>query len=95
MGWIRRHPFLCLAGITLLLLALMSVSGLQYDDSGAGTALFLLGYVLGQPFLLGARWVSTLIGPSVPAGILGWSLGLVPYVLADAVLNRWRRSAAQ
>jgi hypothetical protein len=87
---LRLHPFLSLAALTLGVFALVATTRPDYDDGGIGGILFVLLLALGQPFLLAMRLMRTTFGDSTVVVIVGWILGLLPYVAADVALRHWR-----
>ena len=87
---LRLHPFLSLAALTFGLFALVATTRPDYDDGGIGGILFVLLSLLGQPFLLTMRLMRTAFGDSPVIVIVGWILGLLPYLAADVGLRHWR-----
>ena len=93
MNFVRRWPFLILAVITLL------VGGLWHatTDGARSGIVFTIVSTLGAVFIAGMRLARQMVGWSPPyTQLLGFLLGLAPYVLADLVLRiiRARRARA-
>jgi hypothetical protein len=90
MRRLRERPFLTLAFFTLIVGAVWHLSGLDHDESRFGFALFAISYVLGTPFIVAMRLVGSVISPPVLRGLLGFALGILPYLAADEALRRRR-----
>ena len=92
MNLLRSHPFLCLAFGTVLLGAMWHTS---LADSAAGDAV-LTGamLVVGAPFIAAMRFSKVLFGHSSATPLVGLLLGLVPYLLADWLLQKVRSRRA-
>lgn len=91
MRFIRRHPFLLLALLTMAI-------GAWYHTLGPAAREPLTPMVtfIGAPFINGMRLARRLVGSSALIPLVGTLLGLAPYVLVDWLLARWRdRRAAR
>ena len=86
----RNRPFLTLSVFTLAVGVAWHLSGLDRDDGPLGLALFGISYVLGLPFILAMRLAGSVVSNPVLRGVLGFALGLVPYLVADGLLRRRR-----
>jgi hypothetical protein len=49
-----------------------------------------MSYALGLPFILGMRLAGSVVSNPILRGVLGFALGLVPYLVADGLLRRRR-----
>jgi hypothetical protein len=91
----RRHPALCLGVLGLLLMLLWSLADLPTEGHPVAGLLFRSWVVLVRPFALVATWIDPVTGrwPVALDVAATLALGLLPYLLLDAVL-RWagRRS---
>lgn len=90
MRFIRARPFLALAAFTLAVGVVWHTSGLDYDEGPLGFGLFAASYVLGTPFILAIRLVGSVVSHPILRGILGFALGLLPYLAADEAVRRHR-----
>jgi hypothetical protein len=89
---VRRWPFITLAVLTLI------VGAVWHATTGGARSgiVFTVVSLLGAPFIAAMRWARQLIGWSPPyTQLLGFLLGLAPYVLAEFALRfvRARRGA--
>lgn len=89
---IRRHPYVIVGLVTLVLSASLAGLGITPDAGGGALALFLLVYALGWPFWLAAAAASAFLGDSALAPALWMPLGLAPYAVADWRLRERRRA---
>lgn len=87
---LRERPFLVLAFVTLIVGAVWHLSGLNQRDGPVGFALFGISYVLGLPFILAMRLVGSVVSHPALRGILGFALGMLPYLAADEAVRRRR-----
>jgi hypothetical protein len=87
---IRKRPFLVLALVTLVVGAVWHLSGLDPNDGPVAFALFALSYVLGMPFIMAMRLVGSVVSHPVLRGLLGFALGMLPYLAADEAVRRRR-----
>ncbi|MGH8542635.1 MAG: hypothetical protein ACREX3_03105 [Gammaproteobacteria bacterium] len=86
----RRHPFLWLAGLAILVMAFGRFVTLEYDDRSIGTVWFVLTYVLTWPYQLASDTIARLNGGrDLPfhAGFT-FAVGTLIYVVLDAGLSR-------
>jgi hypothetical protein len=90
MRRLRERPFLMLAFFTLIVGAVWHLSALDYDESRVGFALFAISYVLGAPFIMAMRLVGSVVSDPALRGVLGFALGMLPYLAADEALRRRR-----
>jgi hypothetical protein len=90
MRRVRERPFLVLAFFTLVLGAVWHLSGVSADDGPLGFALFAVSYVLGTPFIAAMRLVGSVVSHPALRGVLGFVLGILPYLAADEALRRRR-----
>jgi hypothetical protein len=88
--FVRQRPFLTLALITLAVGAVWHLSGLNRDQGLLGSAVFGIAYVLGLPFILAMRLVGAVVSHPAIRGMLGFVLGILPYLAADEALRRRR-----
>jgi hypothetical protein len=88
--FVRQRPFLSLAFITLAIGAVWHLSGLNHDQGRLGAALLGIAYVLGMPFILAMRLVGSVVSHPALRGVLGFILGMLPYLAADEILRRRR-----
>jgi hypothetical protein len=88
--FVRRRPFLTLALITLAVGAVWHLSGLNAEEGPLGSAMFAIAYVLGMPFILAMRLVGSVVTHPALRGVLGFVLGMLPYLAADEVVRRRR-----
>lgn len=88
MRFISRWPFLTVAAATLV------IGGLWHwttDGSRSGVVFWIVS-VLGAPFIAAMRWATRAVGWSPPyTQLVGFVLGLVPYVVAELLLKAVRR----
>lgn len=87
---LRERPFLVLALFTLAVGAAWHLSGLDQDDGPLGFALFAVSYVLGTPFIMAMRLVGSFVSHPALRGLIGFALGMLPYLAADEALRRRR-----
>ena len=87
-AFVRRHPFLCLAILTIALGA--AFHALSPERRAPLTPVM---NVIGAPFITGMR-LSRDLGSSPLRPLVGTLLGLVPYLLADWLLSRVRARRA-
>ncbi len=90
MRRLRERPFLVLAFFTLIVGAMWHLSGLDSDQGPVGSALFAISYVLGMPFIMAMRLVGSVVSHPALRGVLGFALGMLPYLAADELLRRRR-----
>lgn len=90
MKLLRSRPFACLALATVLLGVLWHTT--LADDAGRDSVLSVVMSIVGAPFIFAMRSSSALFGDSRVTPLVGLVLGLVPYVLADWLLQRLRSS---
>ena len=90
MRRLRERPFLVLAVFTLIVGAMWHLSGLDHDEGPVGFALFAISYVLGTPFIMAMRLAGFVVSHPVLRGLLGFALGILPYLAADEALRRRR-----
>ena len=92
MNLLRSRPFLCLAFGTVLLGVLWHTS---LANSATGHT-FLTGAmtVVGAPFIAAMRFSNALFGDASATPLVGLLLGLVPYLLADWLLQKIRSRRA-
>jgi hypothetical protein len=88
--FVRQRPFLTLALVTLAVGAVWHLSGLNQDQGPLGSAVFAIAYVLGTPFILAMRLAGSVVSHPALRGVLGFILGLLPYLAADEALRRRR-----
>jgi hypothetical protein len=88
--FVRQRPFLTLALVTLAVGAVWHLSGLNENQGPLGAAMFALAYVLGLPFILAMRLVGSVVTQPALRGVLGFVLGILPYLAADEVVRRRR-----
>ena len=87
-GWLRRHPFLCLAVITIAI-------GIAWHAAGpARGPMTPIVSVIGAPFIAAMRLSRRVIGWSTFTPVIGTLMGLAPYLLADWLLARARQRRA-
>jgi hypothetical protein len=86
MRFVGRHPFLCLAVVTIAIGAAWHALSPEARAPSAP-----LMNVIGAPFIAAMRLSRTVVGASVLTPLLGILLGLAPYLLADWLLSRARR----
>jgi hypothetical protein len=87
---LRERPFLVLALVTLGVGAVWHLSGLDWDDGPVAFVLFAISYILGTPFIVAMRLVGSLVSHPVVRGVLGFALGMLPYLAADEAVRRRR-----
>ncbi|HJU64436.1 MAG TPA: hypothetical protein VJ596_02105 [Gemmatimonadaceae bacterium] len=87
MKLLRHHPFLLVALLTLLLGAIWHSSLIA---ESARPSLRPVMTIIGAPFIASMRLVNGALGPSPVTSLLATALALVPYLLADLLLRRWR-----
>ncbi|MDQ4079541.1 MAG: hypothetical protein M3125_02190 [Gemmatimonadota bacterium] len=90
MRRLLERPFLVLAFFTLIVGAMWHLSGFDYDQGPLGFALFAFSYVLGAPFIVAMRLVGSVVSHPALRGVLGFALGMLPYLAADELLRRRR-----
>jgi hypothetical protein len=86
----RYHVMLWLAGVALLAIGLAWISPRPYDDGGLGSLSYGLTFSLGFPFVTAARLLVRWLGPE-RSGLtwpLAIPLGLIPYLLAEVLVQR-------
>lgn len=93
MKLVRRWPFLTLAGITLVIGVLWHVARARPDLAGVASATFALVSVIGAPFIAAMRLATATLGDSRLTPLVGLLLGLAPYVAADWLYRRRRRTS--
>ena len=89
MRFVRRHPFVCLAIVTMAIGALWHTL-----PPGLRTPTAPVVGVIGAPFISAMRLTRRMVGWSAFTPLLGTLLGLAPYVLADWLLRRARARRA-
>lgn len=89
MRFLRRHPFLMLALVTMAIGAGYHMLGPSAREPLAPVVSFI-----GAPFIAGMRLARRLVGWSRLTPLVGTLIGLAPYVLADWLLARWRARRA-
>ena len=89
--FLRRHPFLCLAILTMAIGALWHAPLLPTD---LRVSTMPVVKVIGAPFITGMRLARSLVGANPFASLLGTAIGFAPYVLADWLLA-WKRRRPQ
>lgn len=87
---VRQRPFLALALVTLAIGAVWHLSGLDQHDGPVGLGLFAISYVLGMPFIMAMRLVGSVVSHPALRGLLGFALGILPYLAADEAVRRRR-----
>lgn len=89
---LRSHPFLAVGLLGTLVLGLWIALGLDPRDGGIGQLLFYTWRVLAAPLHLAANVLSPVTDrwPDVLDGAAVVVVGLLPYVVADWLLRRWR-----
>lgn len=87
MKLLRNHPFLLLAVVTVIIGAIWHS---PLIGASARPSLAPVVEIIGAPFIASMRFVNRTVGPSPLAPLLGTALALVPYLLADFALRRWR-----
>jgi hypothetical protein len=89
---LRSNPFLCLGVLGTLLLALFVVLGLQPHDGGIGQLLFHAWRLLAAPVHLAANLLAPVTDgwPDALDAAAAIVTGLLPYLLADWLVRRWR-----
>jgi hypothetical protein len=92
---LRRHPFLALGILGLLLFGLWLALGAP-TDGGVGTALFYSWRVLAAPVHLAANLLAPVTDkwPDVLDAAAVVIAGLAPCAAADWIVRRWRRRFA-
>jgi hypothetical protein len=86
----RYHVMLWCAALALLAIALAWVYPRPYDDGGLGSLTFGITFSLGFPFVTVARLLVRWLGPE-RSGLtwpLAIPLGLIPYLLAEVLVQR-------
>jgi hypothetical protein len=86
----RYHVMLWLAGVALLAIGLAWIAPRPYDDGGLGSLSYSLTFSLGFPFVTAARLLVRWLGPE-RSGLtwpLAVPLGLIPYMLAELLVQR-------
>lgn len=86
--FLRARPFLALAFATIVIGVLWHLSGLKKEDSAP---LYYAVYTLGLPFITVTQLMHAAIQNRALAGILSILLGLIPYLAADWLLQRFAR----
>jgi ABC-type Na+ efflux pump permease subunit len=93
---LRRHPFLALGVLGLLLMLLWSLAGLPTEGHPLAEPVFGLWVLLLRPFSLVATWIDPMTGhwPEALDIVVTLVLGLISYLLLDALVRRirWRAS---
>ena len=79
-----------LAFFTLAVGAVWHLSGLNRDAGPLGFVFFAVSYVLGTPFILAMRLIGSVVSHPGLRGLLGFALGMLPYLAADEALRRRR-----
>jgi hypothetical protein len=92
MNPIRRWPFLSLAVATLTVGGAWHAAHIQ-STHGFGRVLYVLVLIIGAPFIWGQRTAAQLLGHGPLAPIVGFLLGVAPYVVLE--LERYRRRVAR
>jgi hypothetical protein len=100
--FVRRHPFLFVGLLTLcLFVGVETLRRMGYaGPAAAGAAplrvLIVPMYVVWLPFMMLNVVMKQLTGGVAPLETIIWIFGLLagllPYVLADHMLSRWRRT---
>jgi hypothetical protein len=92
MNPLRSRPFLCLAGVTVLLGALWHA--MLADTASDHAVLTGVIRVVGAPFIGAMRASNALLGASKLTPLVGLMMGLVPYLFADWIFRRVRSRRA-
>ena len=87
--FVRRHPFVILALLTMAIGA-----GYHMLGPAAREPLTPVVTFIGAPFIAGMRLARRFVGSSRLIPLVGTLIGLAPYVLADWLLARWRARRA-
>lgn len=87
----RRNPFFILAALTIVFGVVWHSPLIGADARPTLQPVFT---VVGFPFITAMRLVNRMIGGSPLTPLAGLLLGLVPYVIADVIWRRVRRSTA-
>ena len=86
----RYHMMLWIAGVALLAIAIAWIYPRPYDDGGLGTLTYGITFSLGFPFVTAAKLLVRWLGPE-RSGLtwpLAVPLGLIPYILAEILVQR-------
>ena len=90
MKFVKARPFLVLAIITIAIGFAWHASGLKGNEGPWQHALYIAVYIIGFPFITAVQWLTHITGHPAIAGSLGLLIGLIPYLIADALLRRAR-----
>jgi hypothetical protein len=86
--FLRRHPFLCLAILTMVIGMLWHAPLLPMD---VRVSTMPVVKAIGAPFIAGMRLARSLVGANAFTPLLGTALGFAPYLIADWLLAWTRR----
>ena len=91
--FVAANPFLSVGLLGTVIFGLWILLGLHPADGSVGQAMFYVWRVLAAPVHLAANVLAPLTNrwPDVLDAGVAVLVGLVPYVVADALWRRWQR----